>query len=402
MVTRILSVMGICLGLAALQAAGAWDVHQNNVPDVEKADHMHGGLPTCFMAAASNQLAAGGWGQGATAQARADSIYNDMTAHYGTANGGWCDIAAGWWLWAIGMNPASPPPQMPFSMNFKVYNASDYAKQGARPNNWPAGGAQYGNYNGLLNDLNAGSYVNIGIRPDATGEDGHCVTLVGGDYYGNDGTARGQAVIHDNEGDLSPPDGNDDAYDNVGTPTWTTSYNTAWKCYSASVLAPGAMQGPWNTPGYWFGWYGDGTRQTSFAPQWQVYDGGETYMSPYWRTSHTSAVVFTSAGSPAPKDVYVTVDFAIDQGATPDIRMLDQTGNPADLVGVEWFGSDYARYHFRFDGVPVFEEILFPTPEYYDLTGAVFNWSASNVPEPATLSLLALGGLAMLRRRHAA
>jgi hypothetical protein len=53
---------------------------------------------SCWMATASNMLAGAGYGNGVTVQQRADDIYADMVAHYGTANRGWHDTAITWWL----------------------------------------------------------------------------------------------------------------------------------------------------------------------------------------------------------------------------------------------------------------------------------------------------------------
>lgn len=68
-------------------------------PDVDKSAHHVAPLPpTCWLATAANMLAGAGYGNGATVQARADDIYNDLVAHYGTGSGGWTDTAITWWL----------------------------------------------------------------------------------------------------------------------------------------------------------------------------------------------------------------------------------------------------------------------------------------------------------------
>jgi hypothetical protein len=50
------------------------------------------------MHTASNILAGAGYGTGTTVQARANAIFAQMNANYGTANGGWPDAALQWWL----------------------------------------------------------------------------------------------------------------------------------------------------------------------------------------------------------------------------------------------------------------------------------------------------------------
>jgi hypothetical protein len=66
-------------------------------PDVDKAAHGHTGTWTCWQATAANMLAAAGYGDGTTVQDRADDIYSEMVAHFGTG-GGWPDTALTWWL----------------------------------------------------------------------------------------------------------------------------------------------------------------------------------------------------------------------------------------------------------------------------------------------------------------
>ena len=62
-------------------------------PDVDKREH-HGvngvrDTNSCWMAAASNMLAAAGYGSGSEVQDRADDIYEDMNEHFGNQSCGW-------------------------------------------------------------------------------------------------------------------------------------------------------------------------------------------------------------------------------------------------------------------------------------------------------------------------
>ncbi len=74
----------------------------DTVPDVDKSAHDHEDEDSCWMASAANMLAAAGYGDGSTVQARADDIYKEMTDHciflYGVIIGGWTDEAIEWWL----------------------------------------------------------------------------------------------------------------------------------------------------------------------------------------------------------------------------------------------------------------------------------------------------------------
>ena len=76
-------------------------------PDVDKAFLNNNN--SCYLATASNMLAGAGYGNGATVQVRADDIYGNLTANFGTANSGWADTALSWWLSsANNVWPANP------------------------------------------------------------------------------------------------------------------------------------------------------------------------------------------------------------------------------------------------------------------------------------------------------
>lgn len=95
--------IGVFLILAwalAFSAGNAWAdwLKMDPPPDVDKAAHGDTGTPTCWLATAANMLAGAGYGNGKTVQERADDIYNDLVAHYGTGSGGWTDTALTWWL----------------------------------------------------------------------------------------------------------------------------------------------------------------------------------------------------------------------------------------------------------------------------------------------------------------
>lgn len=89
-----------CCLLVSSSAMADW-MQMDPPADVDKKAHGHSGTPskpTCWLAAASNMLARAGYGPGTTVQARADNIYNQMTAHYGVSSPGWTDVAISWWL----------------------------------------------------------------------------------------------------------------------------------------------------------------------------------------------------------------------------------------------------------------------------------------------------------------
>lgn len=75
----------------------------NPPADVDKLSHHSavdinaGTILTCWQATAANMLAGAGYGNGNTLHARADDIYPEMVAHFGTISG-WTDTALSWWL----------------------------------------------------------------------------------------------------------------------------------------------------------------------------------------------------------------------------------------------------------------------------------------------------------------
>lgn len=73
----------------------------NPPPDVDKAFLSNPALPSdnsCWLATAANMLAGAGYGSGNTVQDRADEIYGELVAEFGTADGGWTDTALDWWI----------------------------------------------------------------------------------------------------------------------------------------------------------------------------------------------------------------------------------------------------------------------------------------------------------------
>jgi hypothetical protein len=341
------------------------------------------------MAAAANQLGAAGWNYG-----DADGIYDLFTSSswYGT-NSGWNYVAANAYVvWQT--HKQGPAPNNLYT-NFNVHNSVGLACDGAKSNDWAAAGATYQNYGSLLNDLASTPYpryVNISLRPSIS-EGGHDVTLVGGDYYNANGSPRGETVIHDNEGDLTNPAGDDDAYTNQGSPTWT-SYNDEWECYHASTL--GVFTIPLNNDdrsNYLASYYPNYTVSGTFLEEWMIRKEGYSYSDPSW-LSGQSVRVFESTAFGAPPDVYLFIDYAKPMETDPLILARDYLGTPGELVEITWADArDYACYHFHFNNPSFFYDVAFPDSHYQDLQGEVIDWHFTDIPEPAALALLAAGML---------
>ena len=107
-----ISVMSLVLTCGLISSAVLGDVVLNPPPDVDKPFVSNPSLPndmTCWMATASNMLAGAGYGSGLSTQARADDIYADMVAQWGTGQGGWPDTALTWWLNSTHNNKKTSP-----------------------------------------------------------------------------------------------------------------------------------------------------------------------------------------------------------------------------------------------------------------------------------------------------
>ncbi|NTU50129.1 MAG: hypothetical protein HGA87_04460 [Desulfobulbaceae bacterium] len=129
---------------------------------------------SCYLATASNMLAGAGYGNGTTVQARADNIYQQLIAQFGTASGGWADAAVSWWL----SSPNNVWTTNPYTV-VTVY--------GNKSPKYPwadANGAQF-----IGNELRTCHFVGLSISwpdnsPGVIGSGGHAITAWG-DNLGN-------------------------------------------------------------------------------------------------------------------------------------------------------------------------------------------------------------------------
>ncbi|MBN2292023.1 MAG: hypothetical protein JXM70_06330, partial [Pirellulales bacterium] len=256
------TIVVTCVGLLALMlyttpmwAQINYDVDPKNstdgtpVPDVDKAG-VPPALPPgsldmgCWAATASNILGAAGWGVGANAQAKANSIYADFITNFEVNAGdgyiaaaGNCAAAAKWWIHNIGLNSAE-------------------AGNGYDPTNQYV---DFGlvertlielDYNYLLNELARCQYV--GVTWITGGDTGHCMTLVGGNYGpSNPGMAPpDQSVWHnsDNDGGAAPNWTDDEAYDNDWTGLLSNPADPTW--YLDVNKTPGNTADDWFADAY--------------------------------------------------------------------------------------------------------------------------------------------------------
>lgn len=82
----------------------------NPPPDVKAVPDQ--GEQAAWLAAAANMLAAADYGYGADVQEKAESIFKDLTGHFGTHDEGWTDAAMQWWL----ISPFNEWPGNPYKL----------------------------------------------------------------------------------------------------------------------------------------------------------------------------------------------------------------------------------------------------------------------------------------------
>jgi hypothetical protein len=275
---------------------------------------------------------------------------------------------------------------------------------------------------------------------------GHCVTMVGGNYGPNSPNFTGglqQSVWHD-----SDSDGPGGVADEVRTNRWggggtwfldmgvLGNVNDDWVADGYLTACPGVPK-PASAIGNFDVHYfvGVGPRVDPGAPQKPYYTStvqmkttGAKYgtyhfedgsADPYWdpNAEDPTLVVPNEEIEDLFKKLYILVDFndpmlvpvdELGNPIAPDIEVYDDADIEIALALAEWAsdkGSVLLTYIF--DDQPAWEKVVFPGDEYVSIDKVgqqgynVFEWNIATecVPEPATLGLLALGGLGLLLRR---
>jgi len=413
------------------------------VPDVDKAG-INQGAPVppgpapavddygCWAATASNILGAAGWGVGDNAQAKADSIYADLIAQFGNAGKGYIDAAgnamaaAKWWVHNYGLNAGADhgydPNNTYINFGYVERTLTEF------------------DYNFLMDELVRCQYV--GVKWITGGDTAHCMTMVGGNYGPSRQNARPHVSLwhnSDNEGAGT----NDEVYGNdwsslPGNQTWYLDMNGV-AGHVGDWIADGyfkACQGvpkpasavgnfdvhryyePGNLhvdPGSGVQTYDAVVAMTATGAMHGTYTDGAGNTDPTWveGADFPTLIVPNQFIEDLQKILYILVDFKEQENPANTnvfgIQVFDNQGNEVELAESWWASegafNDYGQIllKYEFENQPAWEQIVFPSLDYKNLTGNILEWNIATecVPEPATMALLGLGiAMLMARRRR--
>jgi hypothetical protein len=177
-------LLSVCAAVLVTVVYADWQ-KTNSPPDVDKAEHLHGAKPTCWIAAASNMLAGAGYGDGNNIQERADDIYLEL--FNGLVDGNdedWADTALDAWL----------------NSNYNTWSNNPYKVidfQGHRDPRYPWANPDLPKLIG--NELRKCNFVRISLRKPTCGASigigGHAITAWGDSGDSNDLTSNPDKVF---------------------------------------------------------------------------------------------------------------------------------------------------------------------------------------------------------------
>jgi hypothetical protein len=361
-----LFVAGVLLAASAV-TVGDW-LKMNPPPDIDKVDYPPGNAKSCWVAAASNQLAGAGYGDGNNVQERADDIYRELCGNLVDCNcSGWAETAISKWLGSEYNNYLNNP--------YIVANV--YGKDPNRP---PYARTDLPEVIG--NDLRKCYFISLSIRQptcDAnTGKGGHAVTCWGdngadannidsnptkvkitdSDYW--DEKQILQTYAYDDYNNPNPGD-TDDCNEGPG---WYFNYDTTCHWYIDHFVT---LEPCWNT----HGWIAARTLVTSAKFSYNGNDpcaldlhykiSSDKQLLSYrtsidWDTNHTPSffedtnyvnVTWDLSDHPVPKGSTITATAEIIVpyiGVSPMIEINNVLWTPMliqPLPGARWWGQNH-------------------------------------------------------------
>ncbi|MCC6682168.1 MAG: PEP-CTERM sorting domain-containing protein [Phycisphaeraceae bacterium] len=341
------------------------------IPDVNKSP-----LPplpgdsSCWLASASNILAAAGYGTGGPAQQRAQVIYSQLTAAYGIASGGAPDQAISYWLAWYGKNPNSLEynPALNYTdvtAEYRTLTPADYAF--------------------LQNELFRCQYVGVQFDNPA-----HAVTFVGWDNTFN------RSIWHDSDRNVGL--NGVDAYNNSYTTQWDlvdpltqTTYLSRANGYL--TFCPGLDKHPSFVASYDLAWapspLGPMARVAGlYAGQYQSLGWLGQWIDP--NDPNTTLERFHLGNQAQPnheKHIQLLVDYygRDTNYLNEDIRLRYFDGSGIEVIAAPTsaqLSADAGQVLFTWDldYQPGWEEILFPSyMDYGLLEGTVASWDIATI-----------------------
>ena len=341
----------------------------NPPPDVDKVDYAFENSKSCWVAAASNQLAGAGYGDGNNVQERADDIYKELCGNIVDCNyGGWAETAISAWLNSTYNNNLNNP-YIVINTHGKDANRPPYARTDLPKL--------------IGNDLRKCYFVSLSIRQPTCdpniGKSGHAVTCWGdnGADVNNINSNPSQVKITDSDywdekqilqtytyDDYNNPNPGDTDDCNEG-PGWYFNYLTTCHRYIDYFVT---LEPCWNT----HGWI---AARTVVASAKFSYNGDDpcaldlhykissnkqilSYRTTLdWNTSHTPSFVedgnyvvvdWNLTDNPVPKGSTVTATAEIIVpylGGASTITIDSVLWTPMliqPLPGAGWWGQNYA------------------------------------------------------------
>lgn len=399
-IALVACVAAIVMSLANVDLAVSEVIVYEDVPDVDKSLSLDPAGNSSWQAAAANLLAGAGYGIGADAQTRANNIYQTLVADLGTAYLGNTAKAIDHWLSNYGKNPDKPEfqPNNPYT---------DVTTIGAT--------LGLADYEFLLDELVRLQYVAVSFA----GPTPHTMTLVGGDR-----TSGAYSYWHDSHKDVgnvpAPGTSNDDLYNNDFTSGWDLRAPGDNSLYLQNAdgyvtLRPGLNKPEAPAMNYDVAYFmrGDTLETPGFRTAGAMDGSGSgDYEQPYWLRGEDQTFHVDNEFIPGQyKEIWLLVDYTDhvedrDQ-IEGDIVLRSPNGTTYLPTSIEAGDDDgQLMFYWKLPDQPEWGEFIFPDAKYRNLAGNVGNWSMTticttiSIPEPTTITLLGLGGLAVLKRRR--